>query len=451
MKSMILLVVGTAFMLPAFAQNVRNITLDEAITLSLQNSKQLKFSQAKIAEATANLHEARERRLPDLSATGSYIRLNQPKVDLKLKLGGSGGSSEGSGSGSSSSGSTPTVNEASYALVNLSVPVFSGFRIQNGIESAKYLQRAAKLDAEKDRDEVVQNTIAAYSNMFKAKEALEIVRQNLKQSQQRVADFSNLEKNGLLARNDLLKAQLQQSNIELSLLDAENNWKITYITMNLLLGLPEETELVPDSAAFMSTPDAGTFETWETRALQNRKDLAALDMRRQAANAGIKAAKGEYYPSLALTGGYIAANIPNLVTLTNAVNAGVGLKYSPSSLWKAGSKVAEAKARLQQVEVNQSLVSDNVRLQTAQAYESYLSNQKKIDVYAKALEQANENYRITKNKYDNALATTTDLLEADVAQLQAQLNYAFAKADAMVAYNKLLQTSGVLDTTQSKQ
>ena len=69
---------------------------------------------------------------------------------------------------------------------------------------------------------------------------------------------------------------------------------------------------------------------------------------------------------------------------------------------------------------------------------------KKIEVYAKATEQATENYRIVKNKYDNALATATDLLEADVAQLQARLNYVFAKADAMVAYNKLLETSGTL-------
>jgi outer membrane protein len=65
-------------------------------------------------------------------------------------------------------------------------------------------------------------------------------------------------------------------------------------------------------------------------------------------------------------------------------------------------------------------------------------------VYNKAIEQANENYRITKNKYDNSLVTTTDLLDADVAQLQAQLNYAFAQADAVGAYNKLLQTAGLL-------
>jgi outer membrane protein TolC len=90
------------------------------------------------------------------------------------------------------------------------------------------------------------------------------------------------------------------------------------------------------------------------------------------------------------------------------------------------------------------MLNDNIRLQTAQAYQNYLSSEKKIEVYAKAVEQANENYRIVKNKYDNSLVTTTDLLDADEAQLQAKLNHVFAQADAMVSYNKLLQTAGVL-------
>ena len=89
-------------------------------------------------------------------------------------------------------------------------------------------------------------------------------------------------------------------------------------------------------------------------------------------------------------------------------------------------------------------MNDNVRLQVTQAYENYLLSQKKIDVYSKAVEQAQENYRITNNKYTNSLATTTDLLDADVAQLQAELNYQFSKADAAVSYNKLLQTAGQL-------
>jgi outer membrane protein TolC len=146
----------------------------------------------------------------------------------------------------------------------------------------------------------------------------------------------------------------------------------------------------------------------------------------------------------------VAAHIPNLLTITNAINLGVGLSYTPSSLWKTGSKVAEAKARQNQVAINQDILNDAIRLQVAQAYQNYLSSQKKIDVYTKAIEQATENYKIVKNKYDNALATATELLDADVAQLQAELNYAFAKADAVVAYKKLQQTAGVLSNNNNE-
>jgi outer membrane protein TolC len=106
--------------------------------------------------------------------------------------------------------------------------------------------------------------------------------------------------------------------------------------------------------------------------------------------------------------------------------------------------VQQAKAREVQLLENKGILNDAVRLQINQAYQNYLLSQKKIDVYNKAIEQATENYRITKNKYDNSLVTTTDLLDADVAQLQAKLNYAFAKADAIGAYSKLLQTAGML-------
>ena len=95
------------------------------------------------------------------------------------------------------------------------------------------------------------------------------------------------------------------------------------------------------------------------------------------------------------------------------------------------------------------MMTDGVRVQITQAYQNYLLSMRKIDVYAKAIEQANENYRITNNKYNNSLVTTTDLLDADVAQLQAKLNYAFSKADALVAFKKLQQTAGVLSNSYS--
>jgi outer membrane protein len=228
------------------------------------------------------------------------------------------------------------------------------------------------------------------------------------------------------------------------LLDAENNLKITYINMNLMLGLPEGTELIADSTAFQNLDDAGIISTWEESAFQNRKDMAALSSRGKAANMSIKAAKGEYFPGLALSGGYVALDVPNVLTVTNAFDGGIGLQYNLSSLWKTGAKVAEARALYEEVEANKDILSDQIRIQVNQAYENYLSSRKKIDVYANAVEQATENYRIVKNKQINNLATTTDLLDADVAQLQARLNYAFAKSDAVVAYKKLQQAAGSL-------
>jgi outer membrane protein TolC len=132
------------------------------------------------------------------------------------------------------------------------------------------------------------------------------------------------------------------------------------------------------------------------------------------------------------------------VTITNAVNVGVGLQYNIGSLWKTKSKIEQAQARVQQVQANEEMLNDAIRLQINQAYQNVVLSRKKIEVYMKAIEQAAENYKITKNKYDNTLVTTTELLDAEVAELQAKLNYAFAKADAIVAYTKLLQSAGTL-------
>ena len=147
---------------------------------------------------------------------------------------------------------------------------------------------------------------------------------------------------------------------------------------------------------------------------------------------------------MALTGGYVAADIPGLLTITNAVNIGLGVQYSVSSLWKSKAKLAEAKAQEQELLANGEGLQERVRAQIYEAYQAYLVNREKIQVYQQAIEQAKENYTITNNKYNNSLVTTTELLNADVAQLQAKLNHAFAQADLVVAYNKLLQVSGLL-------
>ena len=97
-----------------------------------------------------------------------------------------------------------------------------------------------------------------------------------------------------------------------------------------------------------------------------------------------------------------------------------------------------------QLSATNELLNDNIKLDVNREYQNSDYSKKRIAVFEKAAVQANENYRITKNKYDNGLATMTELLDADAAQIAANVGVINAKADAALAYRKLLQTTGTL-------
>lgn len=440
-RSNIMVVLMVLFSAHVMAQETKQLTLNEAINLSLQNNKQLKTNQAKIDEAVAAVQEAKEKKLPNASVSGAYMRLSSANIDMKTKS-----SSTPPPAGSSS----PDPNQAMYGILNISQPLFTGGKIKYGIQSAQFLEKASRLDAENNEAAIIQNTLEAFANLFKANTAVMLVNENLLQNKQRVKDLENMEKNGLLARNDLLKAQLQESNVELNLLDAQNNLQVANLNMNIMLGLPDNTKLQLDTTGIEKKYDDRTIEDFVQSALTSRKDKAALGYRIKAAELGVKSVKAEKMPGLNLTGGYVAANIPHVISITNAVNVGVGVSYNIASLWKTKSKVQQAEARVKQLQINESIMDDNVKLLVNKNYMNLISLRKKIEVYAKAKEQANENYRIVKNKFDNQLATTNDLLEADVAKLQASLAYTLARADAFVAYNQLLESAGLLTANITK-
>ena len=420
------------FLLGTVNAQQKTITVKEAVSLALNNSKQVRIGVAKKEEAAAALLEAQQARLPNFNLTSSYIRLNKPNIDLVSK------SSTGTGGGS------PNISQALYGIANLSYPVYAGGRLRYGVESAKYLEQAVRLDADKDREAVILNAVNAYVNLYKASAAIQVVKESLASSRQRDTTFSRLEQNGILARNDLLKSQLQTSGLELSLLDAESNRDLANINMNLMLGLPESTVLVTENIPMVNDSAMKSIADYEQLAMQFRKDIQALDFRKKAASLSTRIARAEGYPSIALTGGYIAADIPGFMTITNAVNVGVGIQYNLSSLWKSNTRLQQAKARENAVKANQELLDDAIRLEINQDYQAWLLGTKRTEVFQKALLQAQENFRITKNKYDNSLANVTELLDADVALTQSRLNVSVARADAWLAYNKLLYTAGVI-------
>ncbi|WP_226064760.1 TolC family protein [Kaistella polysaccharea] len=416
------------------SQAIKQLTLDEAILLGTKNSKNLMIDQAKIQEATANYLEAKNNRLPSLKVSASALALSNAKVDLKITP----PSESGAGS--------PKASSAFYGNVAASLPLFTGGRIKYGIQSADYLIKAAELSAENDKLAIEYNIAQAYNNLFKANQQIKVLEDNLASSQKRDLSFQKLEDNGIIARNDRLKANLQTSNIELQLLDAYNNYSIAMINMDLLLGLPENTALEIDPQYITELTENQDVSYYVNKAYQLRTDLQAIDYQQKAAELGIKSAKAESLPTIALTGGYIAAEIPKILTIINAANIGVGIQYNIDNLWKKNSSLMRATATDKKLSATRELLNDQIKLEVNRDYQISEFSKKKIVVYEKAADQANENFRVTNNKYKNGLATITELLDADAAQITANVNVVNAKADSALAYRKLLQSSGILTT-----
>lgn len=413
-------------------QEQRTLTLDEAVRLGIQNSKNLKIEAAKIQEAAAHVLEAENRRLPSLKVSGSTLALANADVSLKIMPPSENGNS------------TPKANSAFFGNVAASLPLFSGGRIKYGIESAQYLMEAAKLSAENDRSAIAYNISQAYNNLFKARQAIRVLEENLTASAKRDESFLRLENNGVIARNDRLKANLQTSNIELQLLEARNDYTIAVINMDLLLGLPENTQIEADPDYAAEEIENAPLAYYLDAAGANRKDLQALDYQQKAAALGIKSARAESLPTVALTGGYVAADVPGILTVMNAANIGVSIQYNIDNVWKKNASLMEAQARAQQLSATGEMMNDQIKLEVNRDYQNADYARRRIAVFEKAASQANENYRVTKNKFDNGLASITELLDADAAQISANVSVLNARADAALANRKLRQTAGIL-------
>ena len=102
---------------------------------------------------------------------------------------------------------------------------------------------------------------------------------------------------------------------------------------------------------------------------------------------------------------------------------------------------------LKEVQNSKEMLVDQIKIQVKQAIEDYDLSLKQNQVYIQASTQASENYRIVKDKYDNGLSDTNDLLEADVEQLSSSINITLARANIVQKYYELLSATGQL--TQS--
>lgn len=420
------------------AQEKKQLSLDEAISLAVTKSTEASLADTKVATSKFDLENTKNSQYPDFKVSGQYMRITNPNIKLRMPLGGSD-----SGEGDSGSSASPEVNQIMFAQASASMPLFSGFKIKNSIDASENLYQAQTYNAANTKEQLAMQAVILYVNLYKAQESISLIRENLKSADQRVKDFTAMEQNGLLARNDLLKSQLRVSNIQATLDDAiAKESKINYQLVTFLK-LPEGTKLTPNGAYFKNAGGI-TPSISESEAITQRKDLEALRWQEKASEANVKVAKGDYYPSIALSAGYVAMDIQNVVQVTNAMNFGVGVSYDLAGIFKNGKKVKAAQSRAEETKKQLEIQTDRVKVQVQESLENYNLSIKQNKSYTDAVEQSVENYRIVKDKYDNGLVDTNDLLEADIEQLTAKINETFSKAEITQRFYELLNASGKL-------
>ncbi|MFV0157657.1 TolC family protein [Empedobacter falsenii] len=426
MKNKIFLPICLVIATFAHAQET-NVSLQEVIQQSLQNNKSVKVAEAAKNTSEYKVQSAKNNRLPDISLSGQYMHLfTTTNVDIKLPMQSSGG------------GMGVEPNQLLLGQASASIPVFAGFKIKNAIKSSELMVDLSNLQIEATKENVVWQAINLYFGLYKTQRSIDVLNENLVRANQRVKDFQNFLDNGIIARNDLLRAKLQASNVQVAIDEAETQYKNINYRLNLLTGQDESKIVHVDNVETLKTINQNSQD------YVNRTDVKSYDVKNQIADSQIKIAKAAYYPQLAISAGYIAMDIDKVASVTNATNVGVGLKYDLSSLYKNKAEVEIAKALKLENEMQKETTIDKAKVEMNEAFQKYDLAKKKNNVYKEAVEQANENYRIVKDKNDNGLADTDDLLEADVQQLQAKINQVVGDADEQLAIYEYYYTTGIL-------
>ena len=412
----------------------KTMTLDESIAMGLENSRMLHASLMKAASADAKAAEMSGMLYPSLKLQASYQRLSEVP-EFKIPFPG-----------------IPTIfpyiPNTYSARASFQQPLFTGGKLLGAARSAGFQAEASKGDLDKDKAELVYNIKSGYWSVFRAKEVLRLAEENVKQVSAHLQDVENLLKQGLATANDVMKVRVQLANSTILQSDAANNVQLATITFNSMIGLPLETEvgiaskLTPASKEF---PELGDLVK---AALTARPDVLAMESRVNASDAAVTSAAGGWFPQILLTGNYYYARpnqriIPSKDEFNDTWDVGVTLQFD---LWNNLStlhQTQQAKAQFEQSKDVLAMIKDGVTLDVTQCYFSFVQSKNRIRLSEQSVQQANENHRMTAEKFKAGLTTSSELLDAEVALLQANLQLTQSLVDHELAEAKLEKAVGI--------
>ena len=419
-----------SFLLPGLliAFPVHAETLQQAWETTLAENYSLKAAQETMAAAGEQLQAAKAVRLPGLSFISGYTaRDNEPRLMATL---------------GPTTIALPVENQYSLAYqATASLPLYTSGRITSGIDASAAMLKASKADKASVVLDLKMQVAEAYVSILRAIRGLEVAKSHVASLESHERDVLALYNQGIVARNDRLASQVSLANARQQMIQIENNLDLAQAAFNRLLQRPLDQQTALEELTLENINE--TLPVLTRKALDQRSELAALTKKIQALHNQATGVRAEDMPQIALTGGYGYQQNDYLVD-EGQWSITLGLQWN---LFDGGVSKHKANAIVRQANGLQEQYNDFasiISLQTRQAWLDTQETQKRIHVTSKAIAQAEENLKVSRNRYSSGLTTNTEVLDAETLRIKSQYNYANARYDRLPAILYLKRAIGEL-------
>ncbi len=426
-------------MLQILNQDKISLTVEQSIDIGLTYSRSYFASLMDVQTADAKYKETRTKLFPTLKFEGSYTRLSKiPPFEVNFEL----------------PGTEPMHFVISDSILNyynfqlkLSQPIFTGFALENAVKASRMERLAAKEMNAKDKSQLIFDIKNAYWSLVKAMEFKKLLDENVTLVESHLNDVQRFYNQGLAKNNDVLKVQVQLSSIKVNQLEAKHRVRMAMMALNSLLGLPLEKEIEPASKLSGIDNLERDVKQEVEKAMLKRPELKAMTYNLEASKAAIKIARSGKYPQLGLEANYYMSNpntriMPTEKKFQDTWDISLGLSFNIWN-WKSTTyQVYQADSQYRKTKALESQMKDMVTLEVQQNYFDLLQAKEKIDMSETNVTQAQENYRITNERFKAGLTPNSELLDAEVFLLQAKVSRTEAFIDYELARARLSKSTG---------
>ncbi|MGA2526186.1 MAG: TolC family protein [Smithellaceae bacterium] len=416
------------------------MTLEASIEIALRNSFVINIAKEGSKSATAQKREAITGFLPKFSTSYSYQRLNEepsinfpqgfpPLIPAGTEL------------------VTGTINNYNW-IIEAKQPLFAGGGILANYQASRIGEDTALLEEKAKYQDVVQEVKIAYFDILRAQRILTAVSQSVEMLSAHRDVAENYFQVGMIPKNDLLHAEVELANGKQTLVKAQNAVDLTKARFNTVLKLKIFTPVeVVDILDYQ--PLEQSFEECLNMAQQRRPELKISLFKAAQAGKLVRVAQSDYLPSLSLVGNYARYGDTPSVSGSDYQNAESWYVMAVASwnFWEWGKtkfRVDASKARENQAIDAAKELNDQITLEIKNAYLLLQEAEKQIAVSQKVIEQAEENFRISEERYKERVATSTEVLDAQTLLTRAKADYANALGDYNINYARLQRAMGTI-------